>query len=262
VIERHRVHEAADVIDHQIARQAAQHRRAFGQVAPVALQLDVPAERVHARRHGLENVPGQDASPQHVKADAARARSGQPLQLGIAHRTVDDHDRTRPGAEFGDRIHRAAIVGAVSGRLDHDRALEPEALLHPAVVRDPRRRRQERRGRRHRIARRRVVEVDVGVGGAGGRLQPRPILAHDDALFGPAHQGAGTRWPPQGTSAPPCHADPDTFVLARRAVQTNNVLPALDPRLRSISPEPRAAPTPCPRAGPRLIRGYPAEHQP
>ena len=96
--------------------------------------------------------------------------------------SIDDHDRTRRSAELGDRIHGAAIVGAVGRRLDDHDALEPEALLHLPVVVDARRRRQERGGRRHRIALRRVVEVDVGVGRAGGCLQPGPIVGHRDHL--------------------------------------------------------------------------------
>ncbi len=52
-------------------------RLALGQLAAVALQLDVPAEGVHPRRHLLEDLPGQHAALEHVEADAAGAVAGQ-----------------------------------------------------------------------------------------------------------------------------------------------------------------------------------------
>ena len=78
--------------------------------------------------------------------------AGQLVELGVARPTVDDDDRARRLAELGDGIHRAAIVGAVGGGLDHHDPLEAEPRLDLPVVGDGRRRRQEGDGRRDRVA--------------------------------------------------------------------------------------------------------------
>ena len=90
---------------------------------------------------------------------------------------VHRRDAARARAQRRDRLERAAVVGAVGGRLHHHVAREAEPRLHLAIVRDRGVRRRDQRGRRGRIAR--IVEVHVGVAGAGRRLEPRRAVSCD-----------------------------------------------------------------------------------
>ena len=160
------------MIDHQIARQAREHRLVVRQLAPIELKLHVPAERRNPRRHGLQNVPGQRAAGEHEEADAADAETGQPVKLGIGDRLIHDRDPARAGAKRFHRLDRAAIVGAVCGGLhDHD-ALDAEPFAHLQIVGNGCIRRIDARGRRLWIAA--VVYMHVGVAGARRRLELRP----------------------------------------------------------------------------------------
>ena len=115
-----------DVVDHQPARQALQHRLVQRQLAAVELQVDVPAERRDRRCRALEARPRQHAARQHHVADAARAEVVKGIELGARRLGRDDDDRARFRAERGDGRERATVVEAVAGRLDDDRAGEVE----------------------------------------------------------------------------------------------------------------------------------------
>ena len=71
-----RAHESADVVDHQAARQAAQHRFVQRQLAAVELQVDVPAER-RDRRRRCARAPTTAARRRAASCSGRRGRRGR-----------------------------------------------------------------------------------------------------------------------------------------------------------------------------------------
>ncbi len=166
------------MIDHQRALQPLEYRFPFREAAAIKLQLHMPPERRHARRHGLENLPRQRRSGQHEKANAAGAEPGQLVELGVGRGLIDNDDTACIRPKGGDGLERAAIVLTVGRRLNHDGALNAETRAHLAVGRNGRIRRHELRGRRFWIFA--IVDMHMGVAGACGRLELRRDAAFDE----------------------------------------------------------------------------------
>jgi hypothetical protein len=65
------------------------HCLALGKLAAVELELDEPAEFHHPRRHGFDLVPGNDATREHLHAQAANAGLSEAIDLGIGGAHVE-----------------------------------------------------------------------------------------------------------------------------------------------------------------------------
>ena len=115
-----------------------EHRFVQRQLAAVELQVDVPAERRDRAAVALEPRPRQHAARQHHVADAADAerRAATASSAGATSGATTTTARAS-GAELGERGQGAAVVEAVAGRLDDDRAREAELALHGAVAPTP-----------------------------------------------------------------------------------------------------------------------------
>src|SRR5690606_30049354 len=73
VIRRHRLKKLADMVDHKRALECLERVFALGQLAPIELQLHMPAEGADAVRHFVQDVPWQRTAGEHEKPDAAYA---------------------------------------------------------------------------------------------------------------------------------------------------------------------------------------------
>src|SRR5215467_7334772 len=111
MIERHRFEEFTDVVDDQGAGQPAEHGLAFGQVASIELQLDVPAERSHPGGHGFEDLPWERCSCQHEEADAAGAKFGEPFGSAsvTSSSTTTMHRAFGPIVATASNVHRLSL---------------------------------------------------------------------------------------------------------------------------------------------------------
>ena len=165
------------MVDHETPRQARDLRLEARQLAPVELNVGVPAERVNARRDLVQHIEAERAGVERHDAHAAYAGKREPLEIGLGNARTHDGDGTclgPGGVHARDAVERGTVVVSVSVGLHHDDARKAEPPLHRQVLVYRARTRHGRAGR-HRAAR--VVKMDVRVGGAGWRYEFRGL--HD-----------------------------------------------------------------------------------
>src|SRR6267142_4654710 len=186
------------VVDDEFARQPVNLRLDFRQLAPVELDIGVPAERMHARHQGIHDVEAERAAVERHDAQPADAAAGEALELGVGNAGLDHGYAFRAFSNFLYCIQSDAVVVRVSVGLHHDHALETEALLHGAVVR----RREMTRYECARCPRHGgIVDVHVRVGRARWDADPH--------FFFPFLGAAGF-----GTSST-CTKTPPWYISAR-----------------------------------------------
>src|SRR5881392_1906301 len=157
----HRLQKFSRVVDDEPGGQPLDLRLEFWQLAPVELDVGVPAERVHARHQGIHEVEAERAAVERHDAQPADAASGEALELGVRNAGLDHGYAFRAFSDFLYCIQSDAVVVRVGVGLHHDHALQTEALLHGAVVRRREMARHERaRGSRHRG----IVDMHVRIG--------------------------------------------------------------------------------------------------
>ena len=76
MLRRHRLQKLADMVDDDASRPGPHLRFALREIAAVELQLDVPADLLHARGDAVEPLPRDRRARQHVEARAANAALG------------------------------------------------------------------------------------------------------------------------------------------------------------------------------------------
>ena len=163
---------APQVVEHDRDGQPLDHRRELHDLLAAQVQLHMPAHPGHAPGEGFDHVHGghgglgvmqREAQP----ADAARVHR---CELVIPHRGMHHRHAARAfQAQLRHRVHRHPVVGTVGRGLDHDRARGPQPLLQQPVFRHRGVGSGAQLRPRHREAR--VVDVQVAIAGAGGRLE-------------------------------------------------------------------------------------------
>src|SRR5712664_2415413 len=160
---KHRLEILPGVVDDEPAGQPLDLRLDLRQLAPVELDVGVPAEWMHARHQGIHDVEAEGAAVQRHDAQPADAAPGEALELGLRNAGLDHSHAFRAFSEFLYGIQSDGVVVRVSVGLHHDHALETEALLHGAVVR-------RREMTRHECARcprhGGIIDVHVRIGRA------------------------------------------------------------------------------------------------
>src|SRR2546430_6248923 len=89
MLRRHRLEKFARVVDDEPAGQPPDLRLEFRQLAPVELDVGVPAERVHARHQAIHDVEAERAAVERHDAQPADAASGEALELGVRNAGLD-----------------------------------------------------------------------------------------------------------------------------------------------------------------------------
>jgi len=142
------------------------------------VDLQMPAEGVHAFRQRLDHVEGggRDIGSAERKADAANPAVIEDLQFGLRDGRMDDGDTARIARELGDGIERHVVVGEVGPWLHDDAACGADPLLQQAEFLHARIRDGAARSRGLRKAGD-IVDVVVAVAGAGRRLDLRRVGA-------------------------------------------------------------------------------------
>ena len=155
------------------AGQAIPHALGVGDLIGAHVDLDVPAEVVHAPGERLDHVERRRRRSRIElgEPDAANAAVREGFQLRVRDRGMDHDDAARV-AELRDGIERDAVVGAVGRGRDHHGSCGPDALLQQPIVRHAgvRLHPQFRPRRRKALA---VVDVHVAVAGIGRRGELR-----------------------------------------------------------------------------------------
>src|SRR5437870_10294788 len=189
---KHRLEILPRVVDDESAGQPPDLRLEFRQLAPVELEVGVPAERMHARHQGIHEVEAERAAVERHDAQSADAASGEALELGVRNAGLDHCYAFRAFSDFLYCSHSYAVVVYVSVRLHHDHPLQTEALLHGAVVR----RREMARHERARCSRHRgIVDMHVRI----GRARRYANLHFFFPFLGAAGFGTSSTW----TKTPP-----------------------------------------------------------
>src|SRR5216684_8096136 len=77
------------VVDYEPAGQPRDLRLDFRQLAPVELEVGVPAERMHARHQGIHDVEAERAAVERHDAQPADAAVGEALEFGVRNAGLD-----------------------------------------------------------------------------------------------------------------------------------------------------------------------------
>src|SRR5207247_7246877 len=123
------------VVDDEPAGQPLDLRLEFRQLAPVELDVGVPAERMHARHQAIHDVEAERAAVERHDAQPADAASGEALELGVRNAGLDYRHAFRAFSDLFYGIQSDAVVVRVGVGLHYDHALQTEAIFHGAVGR-------------------------------------------------------------------------------------------------------------------------------
>src|SRR6266446_4569238 len=132
MLRHHRLQKFSRMVDDESAGQPLDLRLELRQLAPVELEVGVPAETMHARHQGIHDVEAERATVERHDPQPADTASGEALELGVRNAGLDHRYAFRTFANFLYGIQSDAVVVRVSVGLHHDHALETEALLHGA----------------------------------------------------------------------------------------------------------------------------------
>ncbi len=166
------LHEA-EMLDHDIDRQAGKARRQLGQLVAIDQQLQMPLQRFDPVGQYFQMVEPDIAGEIEIEADAAHADMRDPFQFLV--RNIGRHHRhaAQAVAVERQRLQQAAIIGAVGARLHQHAAAEPERRQHLAILRERRFRRRIGARRALRKQRRRADHMALAVARALGQREAR-----------------------------------------------------------------------------------------
>src|SRR2546422_6131677 len=100
MLRRHRLQKFSRVVDDEFAGQPLDLRLDFRQLAPVELDVGVPAEWMHARHQAIHDVEAERAAVERHDTQPADAASGEALELGVCNAGLDHGYAFRAFSDF------------------------------------------------------------------------------------------------------------------------------------------------------------------
>ncbi len=127
----------AHVVDNDRCRQLGEEIRKLGQVRRLEIDDDMPVALDDALGDRLEFVHRREVDQplDEIEAHAAHASLVQALQFGVGHVPPHGRDSTRPAVARKQSVDHRAVVGAMTGRLHDDVAVESEAIAQREQLR-------------------------------------------------------------------------------------------------------------------------------
>src|SRR3989442_13301143 len=89
MLRHHRLQKFSRMVDDESAGQPLDLRLELRQLAPVELEVGVPAEWMHARHQGIHDVEAERAAVDRHDAQSADAAFGEALELGVRDSGLD-----------------------------------------------------------------------------------------------------------------------------------------------------------------------------